>query len=523
MTSVKPTRKKIDEKKFFEEGTLRICSSLEIEKALWQCFDFIKNYIPAQEIYLQYFDADRGVTEILATANQDGGRLTNRIIKYTPEIAEVIRKDESLRQIIVNKADEHYLFADRLHKIGMPKASFMMIRLELEGKRSGGVSLWADGWNRFTDEHLNLFVCLKKPFAIALSNYRHYKELLELKNTLMDDKKYFQQQLYMHTGSELIGADFGLRGVIERVKQVAPLDSPVLLRGETGTGKDVIAHLIHNLSRRRTGPFIPVNCGAIPESLMDSELFGHEKGAFTGALETKRGRFERAHEGTLFLDEIGELSPSLQLRLLRVLQDNKIERVGGSELIDVNIRVIAATHRNLEAMIQQSQFREDLYFRLQVFPIFIPPLRLRTTDIPALVQHFIRKKSRAMGLKNTPVLRPGALERLNGYPWPGNVRELENMVERALILHPEGPVEFDVISPVPIRQEKKEHNVIQPDILSVDRLLTEHIQSILDMTNGKINGKNGAAELLGLNPSTLRQKMRKMNIPFGRKVYNKTA
>lgn len=513
----------IEENDFFKEGTLRICSSLEIENALWYCFDFIKDYIPAKEIFLQYFDGDRGITEMLATANRHGGRLMDSVIKHPPEIVKLIIKDDSIRNIIINRADEHYLFSDRIRQMGRSKASAMMITLEVEGARSGGVTLWADGWNRFNERHLYLLMSLKKPFTIALSNYRRYKELLELKNTLVDDKKYLEQQLHMHTGGEMIGADFGLREVMERVRQVAPLNSPVLLRGETGTGKDVIANLIHNLSKRRNGPFIPVNCGAIPESLMDSELFGHEKGAFTGALETKRGRFERANEGTLFLDEIGELSPSLQLRLLRVLQDNKIERVGGSDLINVNIRVIAATHRNLEEMMQQAQFREDLYFRLQVFPIFIPPLRLRTMDIPALVQHFIRKKSKKMGLKNTPALLPGTLESLSAYHWPGNVRELENMIERALILHPEGPLEFDIISPLSIRKQQKDRHSMQKDILTVDQLLFRHIQSALDMTNGKVNGKNGAAELLGLNASTLRQKMRKMNIPFGRKLYKKTS
>jgi transcriptional regulator with GAF, ATPase, and Fis domain len=294
-----------------------------------------------------------------------------------------------------------------------------------------------------------------------------------------------------------------------------------MLRGETGTGKEVIAGVIHHLSSRRSGPFVPVNCGAIPDSLMDSELFGHEKGAFTGAFERKRGRFERAHGGTLFLDEVGELSPSSQVRLLRVLQDKKIERVGGSDLIDVDVRIIAATHRNLEILMQKGQFREDLYFRLQVFPIIIPPLRHRLMDIPALVQHFLTKKSKAMGFEKIPEVRPGVLNKLNGYHWPGNVRELENMIERALILHPRGPVEFDEVPPLLAKTEDRQAIPVLPESLSVDQLVIKHIQSVLDMTSGKINGKNGAAELLGLNASTLRQKMRKLNIPFGRKVYKK--
>jgi transcriptional regulator with GAF, ATPase, and Fis domain len=398
----------------------------------------------------------------------------------------------------------------------------MLIRLAVEENWVGATSLWADGWDRFTEEHLDLFLLLRRPFTIALSNNRQYRELLEAKENLADDKSYLQKQLQIATGNEVIGADFGLRRVMEMVQQVAALDSPVLLRGETGTGKEVIANAIHNLSSRREGPFIKVNCGAIPESLMDSELFGHEKGAFTGALQRNRGRFERAHGGTIFLDEIGELSANAQVRLLRVLQDKTVERVGGKEAIEVDIRVIAATHRNLEDMIKENQFREDLYFRLQVFPIMIPPLRQRRMDTQALVQHFLIKKARELGFPKIPELIPGALERLSQYHWPGNVRELENMVERALILKPSGPIEFDEISNNLVYNDIKKENEKDPELLLLDQVISKHVQSVLEITGGKISGEKGAAELLGLNPSTLRHKMRKMKIPFGRNVYKKT-
>jgi len=514
--------KKIEKQKFFMECTLRICSSLEIERALWNCFDFMKNYIPADDICLQRYSVERGATHILAAADKNGGRLMDSFITHTPEVVELIKKGGFPQTIIANTADEHFVYANMLRQMGRSRVSAMFLRLEVEGRWSGGVTLWANGWDRFTEEHLNLLLCLRRPFTIALSNYNRYRALVELKNILADDKNYFQHQLQMHAGNEVVGADFGLKGVMDMVQRVATLDSPVMLRGETGTGKEVIASVIHHLSTRRSGPFIPVNCGAIPDSLMDSELFGHEKGAFTGASERKRGRFERAHRGTLFLDEIGELSLSSQVRLLRVLQDKKIERVGGSDLIDVDVRIIAATHRNLEIMMQKGQFREDLYFRLQVFPIIIPPLRHRLMDIPALVHHFLTKKSRVLGFEKTPELLPGVLEKLNAYHWPGNVRELENMIERALILHPRGPVEFDDMSLILTNNEAKKEMPAQPESLSFEQLVSKHIQYVLDVTGGKINGKNGAAELLGLNVSTLRQKMRKLNIPFGRKVYKKT-
>ena len=352
-----------------------------------------------------------------------------------------------------------------------------------------------------------------------MSNYRQYKSLTELKDNLADDKDYLQQQLQMTAGNEVIGADFGLRQVMEMVPQVAALDSPVLLRGETGTGKEVIANALHNLSSRQYQPFIKINCGAIPDSLMDSELFGHEKGAFTGAMKRSRGRFERADGGTIFLDEIGELSLDAQVRLLRVLQDKTIERVGGNRTMNVNIRVIAATHRDLEKMIREKRFREDLFFRLQVFPIIIPPLRQRKMDIPALVQHFLIKKCRELGFAKIPNLANGSMDHLSQYDWPGNVRELENMVERALILNPSGPIVFENL---PYNLEGDDNSSIRtnkPDKLLLDQVIDKHIRSVLHMTGGKVNGNDGAARIMGMNPSTLRHKMRKMQIPFGRNVY----
>ena len=295
----------------------------------------------------------------------------------------------------------------------------------------------------------------------------------------------------------------------------------MLLLGETGSGKEVIANAIHKASLRRQEPFIKVNCGAIPPTLMDSELFGHEKGAFTGALSQKRGRIERANTGTLFLDEIGELSLEAQVRLLRVLQEKEIERIGGSGPITVDIRVIAATHRNLEKMLGIGAFREDLYFRLRVFPISIPPLRNRMMDLPALVQHFIQKKAREMKRSPAPGLAFGALERLTAYHWPGNVRELENAVERALILSRGEPLVFDDIAP---KTDKFPGDRIFPlsapipEILDLNVMTSHHIRRILDACKGRVEGESGAARQLNMHPSTLRKRMRKLGIPFGRKA-----
>lgn len=370
-------------------------------------------------------------------------------------------------------------------------------------------------------DHVRLMRLLNEPFAIALSNYMRYQELNQLKELLEDDNRYFQNELKRNVGNEIVGADYGLKSVVEQVHRVAPLNSPVLLLGETGTGKEVIAAAIHNLSKCSEGPFIQVNCGAIPESLMDSELFGHEKGAFTGAAFRKRGRFERAHNGTIFLDEVGELSLEAQVRLLRVLQEKRFERVGGEETVEVNVRVIAATHRDLDNMLSESAFREDLYYRLRVFPVYIPPLRDRRSDIPNFVHYFIRKKSMELGLNSMPYLTAETSEHLMNYHWPGNVRELENAIERALILNRGDRLDFPDLNsggkmiksqPLAVQQE-----TVDELSLDLDGIVTRHIEKVLKLVDGKIYGPGGAAELLKVNPSTLRNRMKKMGILFGRR------
>jgi transcriptional regulator with GAF, ATPase, and Fis domain len=267
-----------------------------------------------------------------------------------------------------------------------------------------------------------------------------------------------------------------------------------------------------------------VNCGAIPETLVDSELFGHEKGAFTGAISQRRGRFERADKGTIFLDEIGELPSQAQVRLLHVLQKKEIERVGGISSIPVNIRIISATHRNLEEMIASGRFREDLWFRLNVFPITIPPLRQRREDIPALVHHFIDRKTKELKLTERPVLAPGAIDRLIAYDWPGNVRELENMIERALIRHRGCVLSFETLLPLAVSEVRE---MVEDDrhraLPSLDEINARHIRKALKTAGGKINGPGGAALILGLHPNTLRKRMNKLGIPFGRRSWQPSS
>jgi transcriptional regulator with GAF, ATPase, and Fis domain len=517
----------MDDKDFFHEATKRICGSLEIENALWQTLLYLRDFMPTDTIFLNVYDPGLGMIETIARADREGGQTISLQSVLRPESHKAFSTG-----LFSTGPDPYVRVVERMGKdeiagpfsltFGISDAPALVMRPRLEGKLLGGVVFVNNSGEKYTQEHARLMGLLNDPFAMALSNYLRYREVSRLKDLLADHNRFLHEELRSQAGEEIAGANFGLKGVMELVRSVAPLPSPVLLLGETGVGKEVIAGAVHQWSPRREGPFIKVNCGAIPETLIDSELFGHEKGAFTGALTQKRGRFERAHGGTIFLDEIGDLPAEVQSRLLRVLQEKELERVGGTEAVKVDIRVIAATHRNLEAMLVEGRFREDLYFRLRVFPIVIPPLRDRRADIPALVQHFMEKKAREMGLVHIPTVAPGAMERLMNYHWPGNVRELQNAVERALILSKEKPLAFGDLTP-PVKKslgKAGRADDLDNESLGLNSVISRHIVRILEMTGGRVGGENGAARLLEINASTLRKKMRKLGIPFGRKVKN---
>lgn len=502
---------KIDENDFFRQVTKSVCSHLDIEKAMHSCLEYLIPLLPAQSIYLQLFEQGFGAMRIIAMATAAGGEKLDMLISL-PKIDRAAVEKWRPKLEIVNDPEVTLVSKTMTEALGIEDSSLLIMPLIIEKKVLGHLVLTAKGKGKYSEEHKKLFSLLNEPFVIAMSNTLRHQEVIRLKEMLVDDNRYLHQELKRISGDRIIGEDFGLKNIMEMVRQVASLDSPVLLLGETGVGKDVIANAIHYSSSRRNGPFIKVNSGAIPETLIDSELFGHEKGAFTGALSQKRGRFERAHKGTIFLDEIAELPPQAQVRMLRVLQTKEIERVGGSKPITVDIRIIAATHRDLEDMIRSEQFREDLWFRLNVFPIMIPPLRQRREDIPALVHHFIERKSRDLKLTGTPGLARGAIDRLMAYGWPGNVRELENVIERALILNRKGPLDFDRF----ILKQKDDKTSVVPgkeeEFLELDDLMSLHIQRALTKTNGKIHGSKGAAKLLGINPSTLRSRIKKLGI-----------
>jgi transcriptional regulator with GAF, ATPase, and Fis domain len=512
----------MEQSTFFREATLAICGHLDIETSLYATFRVLQQWMPLDRMYVELYEPETNCMRIIAKASASGGESRDTLLplpkeaKTQTESAKAATTDNP-EYFLMMEGEPDPVSSFLLEKLNLPLSSSVLgLPLIIEKEPFGAFILTAEGTGRYTGEHGKLLTMLREPFYIALSNALKHRSIMQLKNLLADDNRYLHSELSRKLGDDIVGADFGLHDVMTLARQVAAINSPVLLLGETGVGKDVIANAIHQLSPRRDKPFIAVNCGGIPDNLIDSELFGHEKGAFTGALCQKRGRFERADKGTIFLDEIGELPPQAQVRLLRVLQDKVIERVGATCPVQLDLRIIAATNRDLEKMVQHGEFRQDLWFRLNVFPITIPPLRDRLYDIPALVDYFIQQKARDLNLPEIPKLADGALEGLMDYRWPGNVRELYNIVERSLILHPRGPVSFDHLGH---KQPGKKPAEAQTEEgpYRLDDVVTAHINKVLVKTGGKVHGPNGAANLLGVNASTLRNKMNKLGIRYGRK------
>ena len=345
--------------------------------------------------------------------------------------------------------------------------------------------------------------------AIAVENSLAYRELSEMKERLATEKLYLEDEIRLdHNNGNMVGQGLAFRSVLKSVHIVAPTDSTVLILGETGTGKELVARAIHESSSRKRGNFVKVNCAAIPASLLESELFGHEKGSFTGAIGQKLGRFELADQGTLFLDEIGEMPLELQPKLLRAIQDQEFERVGGTRTIRTDVRFVAATNRNLKAMVEQNKFRDDLYYRLHVFPLNVPPLRERREDIPLLTRYFVQKHARRMGRK-IETIATSTLESLVRYDWPGNIRELQNVLERSVILTSGSTLDVSI----PELTENAAPRTVHSRTLSASQVTErEQIIKALEEANGQVGGPNGAAARLGLKRTTLQSRMRKYKI-----------
>ncbi len=509
-----------DVREFQNQAVARLLAGPDIHQAFQHCLLYIRRYIPSDFLSLHLFDEGLGLFETVVDATPEASPPVSKKTVVPAEVRELVRKS-------VNRSETDFscLIIDCLREFPMgkqlgmdlntPDSACLVLRLACEGTYLGSAALTPlDASIRYTREHARLFALLRDAMILVSRNYLHDRECVRLREILADKTDFLQSELLRDAQEEVVGAYFGLKDVMEACGQVASTDTPVLLLGETGVGKEVVAGAIHRLSARRAGPFVKVNCGGIPATLLESSLFGHSKGAFTGALKDKKGYFERAEGGTIFLDEIGELPLEAQTRFLHVLQDKTFERVGGGELRTADVRVLAATHRNLPQLADQGAFRRDLLFRLNVFPIAIPPLRRRKIDIPPLAAHFIRKISGDMGLAEMPKAAPGAVDRLLEYDWPGNVRELGNVIEREIILRRDRPLTFESI--IPPGYESAEQPLSGE--LNLDKAMSRQIIRALRRSKGVVEGPGGAAELLGVNPRTLQSRMRKLGIPFGRKA-----
>ena len=401
--------------------------------------------------------------------------------------------------------------------------SYCVVPLVARGISIGTFTVWSETKNRYSEADSELLQEVANQVALAIANMKSYEEIAALKARLEKENVYLQEEIRtQHNFEEIVGNSPTLLEVLRRVDQVAPTDSSVLIYGETGTGKELIARAIHDRSTRKNRPLVKVNCSAISAGLVESELFGHVKGAFTGAFERRVGRFELADGGTIFLDEVGELPLETQVKLLRVLQEREFEPVGSNRSVRVDVRIIAATNRDLQESIRAGSFRSDLYYRLNVFPLEVPPLRDRSSDIPQLAMFFLSRYARNLGKKMVGI-SASATERLKNYLWPGNVRELQNVIERALILS-RGPfLELDSdlavsgpevlpVAPSGEAVETRPSWPSSPTLPTLEEVERAHISAVLQQTRGVIEGTKGAAKTLGMHPNTLRHRMEKLGI-----------
>ncbi len=387
--------------------------------------------------------------------------------------------------------------------------SLCCVPLVSHGRLLGTLNAASRREGAFTPEDMDLLSQVANQIAIAVENALAFRQIADLKDKLTKEKLYLEDEIRTeYNFEEIIGESAALKRILKQVETVAPTGSTVLIQGETGTGKELIARAIHNLSERRERTFVKMNCAAIPTGLLESELFGHEKGAFTGAIAQKIGRFELAHQGTLFLDEVGDIPLELQSKLLRVLQEQEFERLGSTRTIKVNVRLVAATNRDLARMVADNQFRSDLYYRLNVFPVTVPPLRGRPEDIPLLVRYFAQQYARQMN-RRIDTIPAESMAALSRYHWPGNIRELENLIERSVILS-QGP---DLHVPLgelkaPVAAAATTANAVT----TLEVVEREHILRALQESHWVIGGPSGAAARLGMKRTTLQSKMRKLGI-----------
>ncbi len=501
-----------------------ISRHLDIGESAASTAELLARHVPIRSFTVLRLDAEQRRLRTVASWPQD---------KSSNASGETQLSDTEWRRLerwrrkggLLHKADDARIADGLLAVLGRSfvEDDFVLAPLLGEHGSRGVFVASALAKKQFARADLNLFAAIQEAVGVALDNDTRLHELAKLREAAEAERQSLLRRLgRSEAGEMIVGEASGLAHVMQRVDLVSRSEVPVLILGETGTGKELVARAIHNRSDRHAGPFMRVNCGAIPRELIDSQLFGHERGSFTGASETRQGWFERADMGTLFLDEIGELPLDAQVRFLRVLQDGFVERVGGAQPIRVNVRVVAATHRDLAGMVRNNSFREDLWYRIAVFPILLPPLRDRTEDIPELARHFAQRAAIRFSLASVlPTAEDIAL--LETYDWPGNIRELGAVIDRAAILGNGETLELaaalGVAAPLGAGPRLVEaapgHAPItahRHKVATLDSAMRSHIETALRATRGRVEGARGAARLLGINPHTLRARMRKLGI-----------
>ena len=488
------------------ETTQLLLSNLDIRRLLSAISTSIHHVVPHDYASLALYDAASGklhlqnLDEPFTLEQLPAGMLMP--LEGSPAGWAFVNR----QPLVLSRLEDDRFLPDIMKRlIALGLKSVCWVPLIDHGRVLGTLHIGTRREASFKPREVHLLEQVAGQIAAAINNALAFHQISELKDILAREKVYFEEELRTkYNFEEIIGKSASFKRVLKQAATVAPTDATVLILGETGTGKELIARAIHNMSARRDGTFVKVNCAAIPTGLLESELFGHEKGAFTGAVAPRVGRVELAHRGTLFLDEVGDIPLEIQPKLFRLLQEKEFERLGSPRTISVDIRLIAATNRDLAQMIAERKFRRDLYYRLNVFPISLPPLRDRSEDIPLLASYFVQKYAPHMN-KRIQTIPAEAMEALKGWHWPGNVRELENFIERAIILS-EGPALYVPIAELrPAREAKAAGATLR----ETER---EHILQVLRETNGVIGGPNGAAARLGLKRTTLNGLMRRLGI-----------
>jgi formate hydrogenlyase transcriptional activator len=512
----KVTRDFTDRKRAEEAVMLQLSqallANLDVRKLLSAIAASLSEVIPLDAATLGLYDEKTGnlMVQFLAVDDQNAQQVEVRLPLDGSPAGRAFRTREP---VLLDQIPGSDLAQGAAHLTGIGMKSGCWVPLIHRDVAVGVLAVASRQERAFAQSELEMLVQVADQVAMAVSNAVVFRQIAELRDRLKQEKLYLEEEINLENRFEdIVGESGGLRQVLKQIETVAPTDATVLIQGETGTGKELLARAIHRLSGRSERTFVKVNCAAIPAGLLESELFGHEKGAFTGAIARKMGRVELAHEGTLFLDEVGELPLDLQPKLLRALQEREIERLGGNRAIPVNLRLIAATNRDLTQMVAEKQFRSDLYYRLKVFPIFSPPLRDRVGDIPVLVRHFVTSLSRRMG-KNIATIPEQTMRALCRWPWPGNIRELENFLERSVILTRGSELYVPLAElETKVAEEEEELERTNPSLQAAER---DHILRVLRETGGQIGGSDGAAVRLGLKRTTLNSKLKKLGIERG--------